>query len=634
MARVRGLLLALGLLLVLGVGLLLARTLHSVQREQALRHSLVSQRIFDELERELTELTLREEARSFLEYRYFFVPEGQVPGMAGLVRSPLSEPSSDPLILGYFQLEPGGTLYTPMRPRPSEQQLATDNYRAGPDGGVLAIEAQLVGLLATVSWDPAPVVPAVVEEEPLVAQVDPPARQGVQERTEDLYNTLNRAVSGRGSRSAQSVVQQRQAVEPFQQNEGDLQQVLDANLLASDMQVDSLQSWDDPQRYNQRQGDAAVEAAVPLRAEEQVDVEISPLSGTLLDQEHLALHRSVRIGAETWRQGLVLRVPALQAQLSAVPASSALARYVELGWGGDSARGRRYRYPHSFAAPFQDLTLSLGLDRIPAETPSGQVAVVLLGLVLLVLSALGGLVLYRGVAARVDYAQRRSDFVAAVSHELKTPLTSIRMMAEILRDGMLPDDQRRQEYYRTITAESERLSRLIGNVLELSRLERGSRQVQRVVGSVDEVLRQAVEVLEAHARQQGFALELDVAPELPAVAMDRDALLQALVNLVDNALKFAAGAEDRRVVLRAWRSQGRVCVAVRDHGPGVPERQLQRIFQPFFRGERELTRSTEGTGIGLALVAGLVERMGGTVRARNHPGGGLEVVLVLALAAG
>jgi signal transduction histidine kinase len=251
--------------------------------------------------------------------------------------------------------------------------------------------------------------------------------------------------------------------------------------------------------------------------------------------------------------------------------------------------------------------------------------VIVLSALLLALCGLGGVVLYRMVSVRLEYAARRGDFVAAVSHELKTPLTSIRMMAEILRDGMVSDEARRQQYYQTITAEAERLSRLIGNVLTLARLERGAPSPERVVGDAGEVLRQAAEVLGPHAREMGFTLEVRVPPDLPPVLMDPDALLQVLVNLLDNALKFSAEAEDKRVLIEAHAEGAGVCITVRDHGPGVPPRQLRRIFEPFFRGERELTRRTRGTGIGLALVEGLVARMGGRIQAQNHPEGGLEV---------
>ena len=358
---------------------------------------------------------------------------------------------------------------------------------------------------------------------------------------------------------------------------------------------------------------------------------ISPLAGVLLDPEHLMLHRAVTIGDETWRQGLVLLLPALEQRLGEqVLGAGLLGPYVDLDWGSGAGRERRYSFVHGFAEPFAALGVRAQVDRIPGQASTGGFAVVGLSLLLLLVSGVGGLVLYRTVAARMELAQRRSDFVAAVSHELKTPLTSIRMMAEILRDGMVPSDDRRQQYYETITAESERLSRLIANVLELSRLERGTRQVDRVVGPVHELLAQVVEILGPHAKERGFTLELALEPDLPSASMERDALLQVLVNLVDNAIKFAANAQDKRIVLQARAVGTELVLSVRDHGPGVPAGQLRRIFQPFYRGERELTRRTKGTGIGLALVAGLVQRMGGRVDARNHPEGGLEVRVVLA----
>ncbi len=597
------LLVALGALLLLGIGALLARSLGSLAQEERLRHQLVAERLFDELERELTDLTMREESRSFLEYRYFYVPEAQLPGQAGLARSALSQPPEDAAILGWFQREPDGTLTTPYRPRPSEQQLAVDNFQDPVEPTVLAVESQLLARLAGLDWAGLATEPGAALAQPLPVEVPEPVAQG---KVESLYNTLNRAVSSRQQRVSRDYATQVQAIEPFQTNEGDIQSVVSANLLPEQQQA-------------KRDGN-----------DEEGGVRVSPLAGELLDADHLLLHRSVVIDGETWRQGLVLRLSALEARLGErVLAGSALEPWVELDWGLRSPSTRRYGFQHSFAAPFSELSVRAHMGRIPGQRPGGTATVVGLSLLLALLCAVGGLVIHRSVAARMELAQRRSDFVAAVSHELKTPLTSIRMMAEILRDGMVPGEERRQQYYETITAESERLSRLIGNVLELSRLERGVRGVERVVGPVDEVLAQVVEILGPHARERGFALELRVQPGLPAVSMDRDALLQVLVNLVDNALKFAANAEDRRVVLEARAEGGRVVLAVRDRGPGVPQAQLRRIFQPFYRGERELTRRTKGTGIGLALVQGLVRRMDGEVEARNHPEGGLEVRVLL-----
>jgi signal transduction histidine kinase len=229
------------------------------------------------------------------------------------------------------------------------------------------------------------------------------------------------------------------------------------------------------------------------------------------------------------------------------------------------------------------------------------------------------------VSVVIGFAERRSNFVAAVSHELKTPLTAIRMYGEMLRDGMVSSEAKRAEYYRHITVESERLSRLINNVLEFSRLEQGRREVALVSGPLTPVVCEVAELLRPHVEGQGFELRLEVAAELPAVRFERDALMQVLWNLVDNAVKYARDASPRCILLRGWHDGGGVYVAVRDHGPGVPPRHLGKIFEPFYRGERELTRRSKGSGLGLALVRGLVERMGARVTGRNLPDGGFEV---------
>ena len=149
------------------------------------------------------------------------------------------------------------------------------------------------------------------------------------------------------------------------------------------------------------------------------------------------------------------------------------------------------------------------------------------------------------------------------------------------------------------------------------------------VGPVGPVLAEAAEKLEPHARRQGFALRVEVEPDLPAVRMDRDAMLQMLFNLLDNAFKYARASEPRVVVIEARSVEGRVVVGVRDFGPGVPHPHLRRVLEPFYRGEDELTRSAKGSGIGLALVRDLADRMGAAVRGTNAEGGGFRVEISL-----
>jgi signal transduction histidine kinase len=369
-------------------------------------------------------------------------------------------------------------------------------------------------------------------------------------------------------------------------------------------------------------------------ADQDLDVTISQLQGLPVAKDRLVLYRRVSVGPRIFFQGVVLRLPELVRDLEReVIAGTDLAGYLSFVWGpssGDPA-GADYAFDHVFAAPFEAVRATALFEEVPRE--GSDPLPFLLGLTLLLVGAtlVGLLLLYRMVAVVVRFAEQRNNFVSAVSHELKTPLTAIRMYAEMLRDGIVSSDEKRQEYYRTITAESERLSRLINNVLELAKLEQGTRSVSFSVGRLRPVLEEAVLVLGPHARSRGFTFELVADDDLPPVCFEHDALLQVLINLVDNALKFSRTADDKRVVLEAKADPaGGVTIRVRDRGPGVPQAQLGRIFQPFFRGERELTRTTNGTGIGLALVQGLIECMGGRVTARNHPSGGFEVEIGLA----
>jgi signal transduction histidine kinase len=352
--------------------------------------------------------------------------------------------------------------------------------------------------------------------------------------------------------------------------------------------------------------------------------------------EHLLLLRTVLVGDRGYRQGLVVDVPRLarflrDGALGALALPGARLAFApggvfEVGRTGEDARS----FSHGFAEPFDALSVELALA--PLADGPGEGTILALAALLVLAAGAGLFALYRMVAVRLAFAQRRSNFAAAVSHELKTPLTAIRMYVEMLRDGLVPTEEKRREYYATLGSESERLSRLIDNVLEFSRLERGTRRLELQAAPLGPAVREVAELLRPHAERQGFRFEIEAPADLPPVRFERDALAQILFNLVENALKYARGAADRTVELRCRAEGARVALTVRDRGPGVPERRLARVFEPFYRGEDELTRETQGSGIGLALVRGLAERMGAGVSARNAPGGGFEVTLRFAAA--
>jgi len=260
-------------------------------------------------------------------------------------------------------------------------------------------------------------------------------------------------------------------------------------------------------------------------------------------------------------------------------------------------------------------------DRAPGAALRRQMMLfcAALGLLLVVIAA-GLVATYRLVRHETEMARLKADFVANVSHDLKTPLSLIRVFGETLEMGRVRDEPTRQEYYRVITRESERLSRLIDNVLDFSRIEGGRQTYVRVPLAVEPLVRETLAAFEYVLTQGGFRVELSVPPDLPEVAMDGDAVGQALANLVDNAIKYSA---DRKVLrVGAEIRDGDLGLSVSDEGIGIPREEQDRIFDKFYRVGRSETQGRRGSGVGLALVRHVAEAHDGRVTVDSRPGRG------------
>jgi signal transduction histidine kinase len=267
----------------------------------------------------------------------------------------------------------------------------------------------------------------------------------------------------------------------------------------------------------------------------------------------------------------------------------------------------------------------------PTASVRRQVMVFTGALAVLLLAIVAGVVAtYRLVRRETEMAQLKSDFVANVSHDLKTPVSVIRMFGETLEMQRVPDEASRQEYYRVITRESERLSRLIDNVLDFSRIESGRRTYERVPTAVEPLVRDTLEAFAYPLGQQGFKVEVDVAPDLPEVPMDAEAVGQALANLVDNAIKYSG--ERRTLGVEARVADGHLALGVRDEGIGIPAPEQGRIFDKFYRVGRSETQGRRGSGVGLALVRHVAEAHGGRVTVESRPGDGSRFTLWIPLA--
>lgn len=241
----------------------------------------------------------------------------------------------------------------------------------------------------------------------------------------------------------------------------------------------------------------------------------------------------------------------------------------------------------------------------------------------LAVAVFGAYFLWRDTRRESALVQLRSQFVSGVSHELKTPLTSIRMFADTLQiaeETGAADPAKRAEYLNIVVQESERLTRLLNNVLAFARIERGSQTYEKRAVRLQDILEGAAQIMRFPLEEKGFELELDLAADVPAVQADGDAIEQAVLNLLGNAMKYSG--KNRYVALRLRRNQEDAVISVADHGIGIPLAAQKRIFESFYRVPGEQGQAVGGTGLGLAIVDHIVRAHGGSVTVQSEPGRG------------
>jgi signal transduction histidine kinase len=228
--------------------------------------------------------------------------------------------------------------------------------------------------------------------------------------------------------------------------------------------------------------------------------------------------------------------------------------------------------------------------------------------VLTAVGAAGGLLF-----GAISLSERRAAFVSAVTHELRTPITTLRMYTEMLSEGMIEDPEKRRNYLETITTEADRLGHLVENVLTFARLERRRLNYNHEILSVNEILNRARERLSRRAMQSGMEIVIEEQnPERPAfVKTDFLVIEQILFNLIDNSCKYAASAQDRRIHIETGVAGGKAFIKVRDHGPGISQKDAGRLFRAFGKSAGEAANSAPGVGLGLALCRRLARMMSG-----------------------
>jgi signal transduction histidine kinase len=249
----------------------------------------------------------------------------------------------------------------------------------------------------------------------------------------------------------------------------------------------------------------------------------------------------------------------------------------------------------------------------------------------LVLSAtsFGAYLLWRDVRREVQTAEMRSQFVSSVSHELKTPLTAIRMFAETMSLGRSRTPEAQKEYLDTIVNESERLTRLLNNVLDFTKIEAGRKAYRLQPTDLSELIHAAARTMQYPLSQQGFSLNVKIEEGAVEVKADRDAMEQAILNLLSNAMKYSGDSRD--IDLRLAAKNRQAVIQVTDHGVGIDPEEQKKIFEKFYRVRSPENDRTAGSGLGLALVDHIVRAHGGQIRVESTPGKGSSFSICLPL---
>ncbi len=319
--------------------------------------------------------------------------------------------------------------------------------------------------------------------------------------------------------------------------------------------------------------------------------------------------------------------------LAVIDARGLVRAYAGADAAPDAKGGRRATDAVTAMVALDPLPWQLELRRsgaaLRAESRSRWILFSALFALALLATALGGAATFRSVARSLELARMKQDFVSNVTHELKTPLTSIRMYAETLSLGRAKDEEKKKEYLEHIIKESERLQRLVDDVLDFARIGEGKKPYVLAEGDVTEVTLEAIDLFRHSAKVRGFELYLDLPKlgALPPVDLDKDALVRSVLNLLSNAVKYSPDSD--YVAVAVQREGDHIAIAVSDHGIGIDEEDLDRIFDRFYRAGDHMTRGIPGAGLGLALVDEIVRAHGGRIRVESQKAKGSKFTILL-----
>lgn len=633
----------------------------------------VAEQIRQDVNRRLDEFIETEQRRPWTDYQYYYVPDNVVAGQQQMpwLRSPLGASIDNDLAYGNFQIEPDGTIVTPYYQAGQSQPGQEDKVAQEINAHLINIEQNILPVLGSVSG-----AFGVASAEPQTSyKADESASDALwadakgpgekQARLEEQEQELQGKAGKRKEYSIETFQKAPQKVQIINQPRS----IVASNVAQSVELLSQQERARTTPQQAPRQDSAQTSESTDQRATTRTE-----LAHTYISQMQESIRPPARQptpGAQGQTETVQIRIepfvplvvpfdtaqgrPSGQAQQSLFGGQIFLLRHVQIedrhllqgfqlnesrlieevqesahqhmreGMAfelvqtlpADEAKDADETVAYTAILDFGFGDMALNLKEIDPAWIAKQIrqirswyfsimAVVFLAVTL----ALGSL--WLNARAQLKLAQKKDDFISAVSHELRTPLTSIRMYTEMLEKNWVKSKDKQTEYYRSMRQESERLSRLIDNVLDFSRIQKGRKKYTFRLGDVNECVAEVADMMVPYASEHGFSIETDLG-ELGQTAFDGDAVTQIVVNLLDNAIKYARRAEDKTVTVRTRREGQFVVIEVEDHGPGVPHRQCKKVFEQFYRCGPEATRETAGTGLGLALVKKFAQAHNGFV---------------------
>jgi len=576
----------------------------------------VAEQIRQDVTRTLDEFMQTEQSRPYTDYQYYYVPENVAPGQQQMpvLRSPLAGRLEQGLAYGNFQIEPDGGVITPNDNVDQRQDLAESDKELYANAVLNRknIEDNLLPVMRGT-------VPGSLKMNFYSGNVTAPPKESETVRQKQFAKGTSQKDNLSQSYPIESLQSKGQKTQVFEQRRS----VLEQNVISNEA-IQSQQQIQEPLAQAEQMADLHEQQAESKESQtETVQVRIEPffpvvVPGGQAEQSifggQVFLLRHVQIEEKHFLQGFQLNEKMLVEQIE-----ESASRFVRKGMSFELSPRENDRDNGNVAHTailnfgFGDLVLNLKeIDPGWIGKEISHLRIWYFGIVAIVLFAvtLGLVSLWRNATAQIKLAQKKDDFISAVSHELRTPLTSIRMYSEMLEKNWVKSQDKAVEYYGNMRQESERLSRLIENVLDFSRIQKGRKKYTFNAGDINKCVADVVEMMRPYAKLKGFSIRTEPAP-IEQATFDADAVTQIVVNLLDNAIKYARDAEDKTIAVRTKSDGQFTSIEVEDHGPGVPHRQRNKIFEQFYRSAAESTRETAGTGLGLALVKKFAEAHNG-----------------------